>query len=133
MYLRAKSVQSPLLQCVLQRIHFIREDNVIFFKGVPNDDPIQDPETADNNSAAESVKSSTSCVEIERGSARLEDITYAANCVHEFLFEGIIDLGAQSANNHVNDISVCIEVDVPHVLGDFFARDNLADGAGQLS
>ncbi len=46
MYLRAKSVQSPLLQCVLQRIHFISEDNVIFFKGVPNDDPIQDPETA---------------------------------------------------------------------------------------
>ena len=53
--------------------------------------------------------------------------------MHEFLFERIVDLRPQSTHNNVYNIGVGVEVDVPYVLGDFFARNDLAGGASQLS
>src|SRR6266404_2820706 len=91
------------------------------------------PNPQQSKSAAQRVKSSTSCVAIERASVRFEDITYAANCVNELLLEWIIDFCAQSPDNDIHDIGIGIEVDVPYVLGDFFARNDLAGGASQLS
>src|ERR1700680_3925494 len=70
---------------------------------------------------------------MERVSVRFEDITYSANCVHELLLEWIIDFCAQSPDNDIDNIGVGVEVDVPYVLRDFFARDAFAGGTSQLS
>src|SRR5438270_3039914 len=87
------------------------------------------PRPHESRSAAQKVKSRTNCVAMERGSVRFEDITYAANGVDEFLLEWIVNFGAQSADDDVDNICVGIEIDAPDMLGDFLARDNLARGA----
>src|SRR5438105_8835434 len=70
---------------------------------------------------------------MERASVRFEDITYAANGVNELLLEWIIDFCTQTPDDDVDDIGVGVEVDVPYVFGDFFAGNNVASGASQLS
>src|SRR5436305_14264265 len=87
------------------------------------------PSPHKSRSAAQSVKSRTNCVAMERGSVRFENITYAANGVDEFLLKWIIDFRAQTPNDDVNHVCVGIEIDPPNVLSDFLARDNLARGA----
>src|SRR6266498_531013 len=92
-----------------------------------------EPSPQKSNSVAVSVKSRTSCAAIERGSVRLEDITYAANRVNQFGLEWIVHLRPQAAHHDFHDIRISPEPDVPNVLGDFCARYDFTGGANQMS
>src|SRR5207237_2121781 len=84
------------------------------------------PRPHESRSAAQKVKSRTNCVAMERGSVRLEDITYAANSVDEFLLEWIVNFGAQSADDAGDNVCVGSEMRAQDMIADILARSKLA-------
>ena len=69
---------------------------------------------------------------MDRGSGRFENITDTANRVNELGRKRIIHLRAQAAHDHVHDIGVGFEANVPNVLGDFAARDYFARRTSEM-
>src|SRR5471032_1052403 len=67
----------------------------------------------------------------ESRSTDFKDVTHAANGVDQFLLEGIVDLGPQTADSHVDDVRIGLEPDVPHFLRQDGARENLSAPPGQ--
>jgi len=47
----------------------------------------------------------------------LKHISHAANGMDQFLFEWIVDLAAQPAYRHIDDVGIAVEIDVPDLLG----------------
>ena len=44
-------------------------------------------------------------------------VPYATHCIDQFLFKWIIDLAAQPAYGHIDDVGIAVEIDVPDLLG----------------
>src|SRR5215510_16418205 len=61
-----------------------------------------------------------------------EDITDAADGVQQLLRERFVDLVAQSAHQHVDDVGLRIEAVVPDVRQDHRLRDDAAGVAHQV-
>ena len=43
----------------------------------------------------------------------LKHVPHAANGMDQFLFEWIVDLAAQPAYRHIDDVGIAVEIDVP--------------------
>src|SRR4029077_11710847 len=83
--------------------------------------------------AAQSVKSKTSWVAIERGSVGFENIANTANGMDKLFSKWVVDFGAQPANHNIDNIGIDIEVDVPHMFRELFSRNNFAADASEMS
>src|SRR5437868_7744095 len=90
------------------------------------------PSPHESSSVAANVNSRTSRDAIERGSVRFEDITDAADCVHEFRFEWIVHLRPQPTHNNIDNVGVGLEADVPNVLGDLGAGNDFSSRPHQM-
>src|SRR2546423_3031149 len=61
-----------------------------------------------------------------------DDITHASHRMEQLLVEAPIDLLAQAAHEHVDDVGLGIEAVIPHVRQDHRLRDDLAHIAHQI-
>src|SRR4051794_36643950 len=61
-----------------------------------------------------------------------EDVPHAANRLQQLALERAIDLLAQAAHQHVDDVGLRVEVVFPHVRQDHRLRDDLSGVAHQV-
>ena len=102
---------------------------VVLLERVLDDDPIKHAQAAAEQERAAAVKRTTSCELIERASVGFEDIADAANRVDQFYLEGVVDFGAQPTHDHIDDIRIGLETNLPDVCDDLAARNNFTAGA----